>query len=93
MKKRAKLNLVDLAMISIVSTMRGEGAVPIGPLYLAVMDRLSLHEFQALIRLMVSAGLAEHRPTHCIELTPAGLALAAQIDDKLAKLPPSQELQ
>ena len=72
----------QVALLATISTLRGEGLMPTGPLYLALMNRFSLPDFQRLLGILEVSGLT--RPEgDCIELTPAGLRLAEIIDAKL----------
>lgn len=76
---------MKVALLATISTLRGEGKVPLGPLYLPLMNRMSLHEFQQLIKTMTSGGLAKVEG-FMIELTPQGEEMAKQIDEKVKEI-------
>lgn len=76
---------MKVALLATISTLRGEGKVPLGPLYLPLMNRMSLHDFQQLIKTMTSGGIAKVEG-FMIELTPKGEEMAKQIDEKVKEI-------
>lgn len=76
---------MKVALLATISTLRGEGKVPLGPLYLPLMNRMSLHDFQRLINTMVSGGIAKVEG-FMIELTPLGTEMATAIDEKVKEI-------
>lgn len=74
-----------VAILATISTLRGMGKVPIGPLYLPLMSQMSLHDFQGMISTLVRGGIAKTEK-FMIELTPLGEAMAEQIDEKVREI-------
>ena len=73
------------AVVSTCAAEESSTGVPSGLLYAALMERVSLDDFQKVVSMCVHGGFVSRGAMHCLVITDKGRTLAAGIEAELAK--------
>ena len=66
MKQATQTEAVLMTVHAIAEAIRGLGEVPAGHLYAQVMSRMSLESFEAIIGVLIGAGLVKRGSSHML---------------------------